>query len=91
MRTYLGEVAAIIREGQRRGRMNPDLDPDMLSVVFLGLIQPAAILWRLSDGEFDAGKQVERAWPFFYEAVKMRKQTAGLARKEKTREKNQSL
>jgi AcrR family transcriptional regulator len=91
VRTYLGEVAAIIREGQRQGRINPDFEPDMLSVVFLGLIQPPAILWRLSDGEFDAGKQVERAWPFFHEAVKAKKHSAELARKEKAREKNQSL
>jgi len=75
---YLHEVASIIREGQRQGRINPDFDSDMLSVVFLGLIQPTAILWHLSDGEFDAGKQVEKAWPFFYEAVKARKLTATL-------------
>ncbi|HYA43555.1 MAG TPA: TetR/AcrR family transcriptional regulator [Syntrophobacteraceae bacterium] len=75
---YLHEVASIIREGQRQGRINPDLDPDMLSVVFLGLIQPAAILWHLSDGKFDAGKQVEKAWPFFHDAVKARKQTETL-------------
>ncbi len=91
VRTYPGKVAVIILEDQRRGRINPNLEPDILSVVFLGLIQPTAILWHLSDGELDVGKQVERAWPFFYEAVEVRKQTAGLTRKEKTREKNQSL
>ncbi len=70
---YLGKVADIIREGQTRGSINPAMEPDMLSVVFLGLIQPTAILWHLSDGKFDAGKQVERAWPFFCEAIRVGK------------------
>lgn len=88
---YLGEVAEIIRDGQGRGRICPDLDPSMLSVVFLGLIQPTAILWHLSDGEFDAGKQVERAWPFFCTAIEVKKQAAPSARKEKDHEKNKSF
>jgi AcrR family transcriptional regulator len=70
VKKYLSEIAEIIVEGQKRGRINPDLDPEMLSVVYLGLVQPTAILWHLSDGEFDAGKQVERAWPFFCETIK---------------------
>jgi AcrR family transcriptional regulator len=73
VRAYLTEVAEIIREGQKRSSINPELDANMVSIVFLGLIQPTAILWHLSDGEFDAGKQIERAWPFFCDAVKLRK------------------
>ncbi len=74
VRAYLAEVAEIIREGQQRRSINPELDANMLSIVFLGLIQPTAILWHLSEGEFDAGEQVERAWPFFCDAVKPRKE-----------------
>ncbi len=72
IRTYLGEVAEIIRQGQKEGSVRQDLDPDAVSVVFLGLIQPTAILWHLSDGEFNVGKQVERAWPLFHEAIRVR-------------------
>ncbi|MHC1725331.1 MAG: TetR/AcrR family transcriptional regulator [Syntrophobacteraceae bacterium] len=76
VKAYLQEVAEIIREGQKRGSINADLDSDVLSVIFLGLIQPVAILWELSDGEFDAARQAEKAWPFFCDAVKTVKRSA---------------
>ena len=72
VKAYLGEVAAIIRQGQKAGTIRLDLDPDAVSVVFLGLIQPTAILWHLSDGEFNVGKQIERGWPLFHEAIRVR-------------------
>jgi AcrR family transcriptional regulator len=72
VKTYLGEVAEIVRQGQKEASIRHDLDPDALSVVFLGLIQPTAILWHLSDGEFNVGKQIERAWPIIVEAMKVR-------------------
>jgi hypothetical protein len=40
--------------------------------MFLGLLQPAAILWHLSDGTFDAARQVERAGPIFLDAIRAR-------------------
>ncbi len=72
IKSYLGEVSEIIRQGQKEGSIRQDLDPDAVSVVFLGLIQPTAILWHLSDGEFNVEKQVERAWPLFHEAIRVK-------------------
>lgn len=68
---YLGEVANIIRKGQEIGVVRTELDPDTLSVMFLGLLQPTAILWHLSDGEFNAAGQVERAWRVFADAIRV--------------------
>ena len=62
---YLAEVAEIISEGQKKGKLRSDVAPDTVSVMFLGLIQPGAILWHLSDGEFDVTKQTEKAWQLF--------------------------
>ncbi|MDR3568846.1 MAG: TetR/AcrR family transcriptional regulator [Syntrophobacteraceae bacterium] len=70
--TYLEEVAAIIRRGQEQGAFRPDLDPDSTAVVFLGLIQPPAILSHLSEGQFDVEHQLENGWPIFHEAIRMR-------------------
>ena len=67
---YLGQVAEIIREGQRAGRLRPGLEPDTLSVMFLGLVQPAAILWLMSAGEFDIAGHAERAWLIFSEMIR---------------------
>ncbi|MCU0587450.1 MAG: TetR/AcrR family transcriptional regulator [Syntrophobacteraceae bacterium] len=69
---YLREVAGIVREGQIAGTLRTELDPDTISVMFLGLVQPTAILWHLSDGKFDAAGHVERAWPVFLEAIRLR-------------------
>jgi hypothetical protein len=40
-----------------------------LSIMSLGLVQPAAFLWFLSGGEFDVTKHPERAWKIFRQAI----------------------
>jgi hypothetical protein len=67
--TYLDEVAAIIREGQQQTLIRAELNAATLSVMFLGLIQPTAILWHLRNGKFDAAKHVEKAWPIFCKSI----------------------
>ena len=66
---YLAEVASIVRQGQQENRIRPELNPDTVSIMYLGLIQAPAILWHLSGGGFDVAKHVERAWPVFSEAI----------------------
>jgi AcrR family transcriptional regulator len=66
---YLGQVADIIREGQRAGRLRAGLAPDTLSVMFLGLVQPAAILYVMNGGKFDVIGHAERAWQIFSEMI----------------------
>jgi hypothetical protein len=34
------------------------------------LVQPAAILWLLSDGEFDPMRHAKRAWPCFADMIR---------------------
>ncbi len=67
---YLKQVEEILRRGQREGTIRDDLDPATVAVMFLGLIQPAAILWHVSAGRFDATGQVSRAWEIFCEAIR---------------------
>jgi AcrR family transcriptional regulator len=69
---YLAEVAKIVREGQQSGQIRSDVDPDMISVMFLGLIQPGAILWHLSGEKFDVTKHAERAWKVLREALEVK-------------------
>ncbi len=69
VRTYLKLVADIIRRGQERGQIRSELDPSVLSTIFLGLVQSAAILWRLSDGGTDVTRQAEKAWSLLREAI----------------------
>jgi len=66
---YLKRVAEIVAQGQSQGQIRPDVDPDIASAMFLGLIQPAAILWHVSSGEFDVTRHVQKAWPMFSRAI----------------------
>lgn len=69
IRSYLSEVARIIRQGQEAGQIGRHVDPDVASVMFLGLVQPSAILWHMSGGDFDVTRQAQRAWPLFQRAI----------------------
>jgi AcrR family transcriptional regulator len=72
VKAYLKGVADIIRRGQQQGHIRADLDAATVSVMFLGLVQPAAILWQLSDGGIDVTKHAERAWQIFHDAIRAR-------------------
>lgn len=65
IQAYLDGVAGIVAEGQASGAIRADVDPATVSVLFLGLVQPAAILWHVSEGGFDVTAHAERAWPVF--------------------------
>lgn len=69
IRDYLRQVARIIQRGQESSQIGRAIDPDAAAVMFLGLIQPSAILWHMSDGDFDVLRQAERAWPLFRKAM----------------------
>jgi AcrR family transcriptional regulator len=62
---YLKKVQELIRQGQCQGRIRPDLAPDTGAVMFLGLVQPAVILWLMSNGAFDVAAHAEDAWRLF--------------------------
>jgi AcrR family transcriptional regulator len=66
---YLDHVAELFRAAQAIGDVRPDVLPNDLAVMFLGLVQPAAILWHITDGGFDATKHVEKAWRVFRQAI----------------------
>lgn len=69
---YLRRIADMVKRGQQAGRIRQELDPFTASLMFLGLVQPAAILWQLSDGGIDVTKHAERAWQIFADAIRAR-------------------
>jgi AcrR family transcriptional regulator len=88
IRGYLRKVADVIQNGQQTGSIRHDVDADTLSVMFLGLIQPAAILWHASAGNFDLRRHAERAWSLFAESIAVHGPTAG-TRKPKVSPRNE--
>lgn len=69
LKNYLQKVAEIIRSGQDAGRICREVSPDTAAVLFLGLIQPAVILWLMSNKRFDVVRHAEQAWRLFCEML----------------------
>ena len=65
MCAYLQEIARIIEQGQQEGVIRNDIPSRTAAVLFIGLVLPAAMLHRLSGGEFDPSAHVNAAWPVF--------------------------
>ena len=70
IQAYLDGVGEIVREGQATGAVRSDIEPITAAVMFLGLVQPAAILWHISNGAFDVAAYTETAWRVFAEALR---------------------
>jgi hypothetical protein len=66
IRGYLLELEAIVREGQKKGEIRPDLEPAAVARMFFGIVQPAALLWHMSEGDFDVKGHFIAAWPLFH-------------------------
>ncbi|MEE4600915.1 MAG: TetR/AcrR family transcriptional regulator [Desulfobacteraceae bacterium] len=70
IRDVIGNVASIVAEGQEKGSIRKDLSAETIAVSFLGMIQPAAIIWNMSDGEFDLVQHSKNAWMLFLDAIR---------------------
>jgi AcrR family transcriptional regulator len=70
IRDVIGNVASIVAEGQEKGSIRKDIPAETIAVSFLGMIQPAAIIWNLSDGEFDLVQHSKNAWMLFVDAIR---------------------
>ena len=67
--TFLSEISIIVEKGQRQGGIRTDMEAGNIAVMFLGLFQPSAFLYHLSDGKFDIVKQVDTTWKMFSKAI----------------------
>lgn len=62
---YLNELEIIIKKGQDLGEIRGDVDPKAAARMFLGIIQPGALLSFMSEREFDIEDHVLKSWPLF--------------------------
>jgi AcrR family transcriptional regulator len=66
---FLSELSTMVERGQQDGYIRTDMDARNIAVMFLGLFQPSAFLYHLSDGKFDIVKQVDASWKMFNKAI----------------------
>ena len=69
---YLGRIEEIVRRGQRGGEIRRGGDQATISMMFLGIVQPAAVLSHMSEGKFDVARHVKKAWGVLCKAIRAR-------------------
>jgi AcrR family transcriptional regulator len=66
---YTGQVAEIVRSGQRLGQIRTDLDPATVAMMVFGIVVPAGILWHMTEGGFDVTRHAAKAWEMLRLAI----------------------
>ncbi len=66
---FLAAVAEIVADGQARGAIRPALVPENVALLYFGLVQPGAVLWHLSSGQFDITKRARENWALVRAAI----------------------
>lgn len=66
---YLAEIEDIVKDGQNQGHIRSDLDSRVVARLFFGIVQPAALLWHMSEGNFDLDGHISSVWPVFREIL----------------------
>jgi len=66
---YIGMVAEIVAGGQKNKTIRRDIPAQTIALMFLGIIQPAAVMWRLTGAGFDISAHAKQSWKMFKKAI----------------------
>lgn len=66
---YLAEIEDIVKDGQNKSHIRKGLDAHVVARLFFGIVQPAALLWHMSEGQFDLDDHLAGVWPVFMEML----------------------
>lgn len=62
---HIKELEKLIVAGQAKKEISNTINPTIAARLFLGIIQPGALLSYMSEGEFDIEEHAALAWPVF--------------------------
>ena len=62
---YLAKLESIIDEGQKNDEIRKDIDPGVAAKMFLGIIQPGALLSYMGNKNYNIEEHVLEVWPVF--------------------------
>lgn len=66
---YFKGISEIIREGQKRGSILPQLKPEALTSMFIGTINFTVIRWTLSNFQLDMEAEGHVLWETFLKTI----------------------
>lgn len=70
--TYFKGVCETIREGQQRGFIQPELNPEAVTSMFIGTINFTVIRWTLSNFQLDMETDGKYLWETFMKSIEKR-------------------
>lgn len=62
-------ISSIIAQGQKKGEIRKDLEPDQIFIQFLGMFMTIAILYSRHESTLDPKTQAEASWSIFVKGL----------------------
>ena len=62
-------IKEMVVEGQSQGVIKPNLDPEGIALMFIGLIQAKVLLWSLSGRETSLKQESKNLWDVFIRSI----------------------
>ncbi|MCH8816389.1 MAG: TetR/AcrR family transcriptional regulator [Chloroflexi bacterium] len=69
MNDYLESISSIVKEGQRRGEIDPALDATTAATMFIGIEKAAVNRWLLCPGETRPHCKVDELWHMYRSSI----------------------
>jgi hypothetical protein len=66
------EITALLREGQEKGEVRPDLPAETMGLFYFAMVQQVGMVTNFSDGMVDIIKHMDYAWKGFLDMVQRR-------------------
>lgn len=66
-------LAMMVKMGQKAGTIRHDISADTVVLLLVGIIQPAAMLYYLSNGHYDLERHGRRAWKLLKEMIQTKR------------------
>lgn len=72
MNYFIGEISKMIKDGQSKGLVRGEISSEAAAYLFVGMILPAAMLFRLSPDKFDPAHHIEKVWPLYCDSIRVK-------------------
>jgi TetR/AcrR family fatty acid metabolism transcriptional regulator len=63
------ELATMVKMGQKAGTIRSDISAETVVLLWVGIIQPAALLYYLSNGHYDLEHHGKKAWKLLTQMI----------------------
>ncbi|RJR17304.1 MAG: TetR/AcrR family transcriptional regulator [Nitrospiraceae bacterium] len=69
--SYAAQLESLIKEGQKAGAIQKDINPKQTAVMFIGMIQATILRWSLSGFSFSLAAEGRKLWDNFQKCIEV--------------------